>query len=118
MSIERSSAVRISSKLRVLSPDEVVRVLPCIGSLIQRTFRPERRTHLLRELGEAKNLDYRRRQVGRTLSAVTMENGTALTTNYLQVQLAQPRLSNLLADLRIGTLTANGLAEASPFAVL
>jgi threonylcarbamoyladenosine tRNA methylthiotransferase MtaB len=75
----------------------------------------KRRTHLLRELAESKNLAYRERQIGRRLSAVTMENGVALTTNYIQVQQSQPRPANQLVNLEIGGLTANGLAEYSPF---
>lgn len=75
----------------------------------------KRRTHLLRELADKKNLAYRERQIGRRLSAVTMENGVALTTNYLQVQQARPRPANQMVDLEIGGLTANGLAEQSPF---
>jgi threonylcarbamoyladenosine tRNA methylthiotransferase MtaB len=78
----------------------------------------KRRTRLLRELADTKNLTYRERQAGRRLSAVTMENGVALTTNYLQVQQAQPRPANQLVDLEIGGLTPNGLAEASPFRLL
>ncbi len=76
------------------------------------------RTRILRQLAESKNLAYRQRQIGRTLSAVTMENGLALTENYLQVQMAQPRPANHLVDLRIGGLTANGLAEQTPFRLL
>lgn len=78
----------------------------------------KRRTRLLRELADTKNLAYRERQIGLRLSAVTMENGVALTTNYLQVQQARPRPSNQLVDLEIGRLTPNGLAEASPFHLL
>lgn len=78
----------------------------------------KRRTHLLRELADAKNFMYRERQIGRRLSAVTMENGVALTTNYLQVQQAQPRPANQIVDIEIGGLTQNGLAERSPFPLI
>jgi threonylcarbamoyladenosine tRNA methylthiotransferase MtaB len=55
------------------------------------------------------------RMVGRTLSAVTLhEPGAALTGNYLKVQLAWLREANLMADLRIGGLTKDGLREAEP----
>ena len=73
------------------------------------------RNRMLRELAQRKNRAFRERMVGRTLSAVTLhEPGTALTGNYLKVQLASPRNANLMADLRIGGLTEDGLREAGP----
>ena len=73
------------------------------------------RNRVLRELGERKNREFRQRMVGRTLSAVTLhEPGAALTGNYLKVQLAALRSANLIADLRIGGLTRDGLREAEP----
>jgi hypothetical protein len=39
------------------------------------------------------------------------EAGTALTGNYLKVELASAREPNLLLDLKIGGLTENGLYE-------
>jgi threonylcarbamoyladenosine tRNA methylthiotransferase MtaB len=75
----------------------------------------KRRNHVLRDLAEAKNVEFRRLMVGRTLSAVTLsESQTALTGNYLKVQLATPRVANSLVDVRIGSLTSNGLSEADP----
>ena len=56
--------------------------------------------------------------VGRTLSAVTLDNGKALTGNYLNVELATPRAANQLVDLRIGALTSDGLSEAGALTVL
>ncbi len=91
---------------------------PAAGMPQVRLVERKSRTHVLRQLAESENLAYRQRQIGRTLSAVTMENGLALTENYLQVQLAQPRPANQLVDLRIGSLTANGLAEQTPFPLL
>ncbi len=76
------------------------------------------RTHILRQLAESKNLAYRQRQIGRSLSAITMENGLALTENYLQVHMAQPRPANQLVDLQIGGLAPNGLVEQTPFRLL
>ncbi|HPT27300.1 MAG TPA: tRNA (N(6)-L-threonylcarbamoyladenosine(37)-C(2))-methylthiotransferase MtaB [Bryobacteraceae bacterium] len=78
----------------------------------------KRRTHILRQLAESKNLTYRQGQIGQTLSAVTMENGLALTGNYLQVRLARPRPANEFADLEIGGLDPAGLTEKSGFAIL
>ena len=52
----------------------------------------KRRTHVLRELARRKNYEFRRAMVGRTLSAVTIEEGrVALSGNYLKIALAKPR---------------------------
>lgn len=76
------------------------------------------RTRLLRDLAAQKNLEFRRRMVGRTLSAVTLDNGKALTDNYLNVELAAPRAANQMVDLSIGAVTAAGLSEAGALTVL
>ena len=71
------------------------------------------RNRILRDLAAAKNREFRERLVGHTLSAVTLhDTGTALTENYLKVELATPREPNELVDLRIGGLTGGGLQEA------
>lgn len=71
------------------------------------------RNRVLRDLAAAKNLEFRRAMIGRTLSAVTLNDaGTALTDNYLKVDLARPRAANRLVDLTIGGLTSGGLYEA------
>lgn len=73
------------------------------------------RNRVLRELAAAKNLAFRERMVGRTLSAVTLhEPGTALTGNYLKVALVKSRKPNEIVCLRIGGLTGAGLLEAGP----
>jgi threonylcarbamoyladenosine tRNA methylthiotransferase MtaB len=70
------------------------------------------RNRILRELAAAKNLAFRQRMVGRTLSAVTLhESGTALSGNYLKVELAAPREANQIVDLPIGEVTQGGLRE-------
>jgi threonylcarbamoyladenosine tRNA methylthiotransferase MtaB len=72
------------------------------------------RNRVLRELAAAKNLAFRESMVGRTLSAVTLhETGTALSGNYLKVELAAPREANRLVDLRIGGVSGGGLREAA-----
>ncbi len=72
------------------------------------------RNRVLRELAAGRNLAFRQSMVGKTLSAVTLnQSGTALTGNYLKVELAQPREANQLVDLRIGGIFATGLREAS-----
>ncbi|MGC4054418.1 MAG: tRNA (N(6)-L-threonylcarbamoyladenosine(37)-C(2))-methylthiotransferase MtaB [Paludibaculum sp.] len=70
------------------------------------------RTRRLRDLAARKNLAFRTAQQGRVLSAVTLDNGKALTENYLPVEMAVPRGSNELVDLVIGGVTASGLSEA------
>jgi len=71
------------------------------------------RNRVLREVAAAKNLEFRRGMVGRTLSAVTLnELGSALTGNYLKVSLAAPREPNRIVDLAIGGLASDGLLEA------
>src|ERR1022692_1519571 len=70
------------------------------------------RNRVLRELAAAKNLAFRQRMVGRTLSAVTLaETGIALTENYLKVELAAAREPNALIDVPIGGVTKAGLRE-------
>jgi len=70
------------------------------------------RTAILRELSARKNLVFRRRMIGKTLSAVTLEQpGSALTTNFLKVNLAQIREPNQMLDLEIGGISETGLRE-------
>ena len=78
------------------------------------TVRKER-NRLLRELAAAKNREFRARMVGRTLSAVTLhEPLTALTENYLRVELAVRRGPNLLVNIRIGSLAEATIKEQPP----
>ena len=71
------------------------------------------RTSQIRQAA-AKNLAFRERMVGRTLSAVTLgETGMALTENYVKVELSGSREANLLVDLKIAGVTGFGLREGS-----
>ncbi len=73
------------------------------------------RNRVLRELAAAKNLEFRRSMLGKRLSAVTIEQGAAaLSSNYLKVELAQPREPNRLIEVQIGGVTAQGVREAAP----
>ncbi|MCS7041737.1 MAG: tRNA (N(6)-L-threonylcarbamoyladenosine(37)-C(2))-methylthiotransferase MtaB [Bryobacteraceae bacterium] len=76
------------------------------------------RTRRLRQLAAEKNLAFRRRMIGRTLSAVTLGGGRALTANYLSVALARPREANEIVDVRIGSLAPEGLAESGALPVM
>ncbi len=70
------------------------------------------RNRVLRELAARKNLEFRRSFVGRTLSAVTLEQGgTALSDNYLKVELAVAREPNRIIDVAIGGVSAAGVRE-------
>ncbi|HYP04820.1 MAG TPA: tRNA (N(6)-L-threonylcarbamoyladenosine(37)-C(2))-methylthiotransferase MtaB [Bryobacteraceae bacterium] len=76
------------------------------------------RGRILKQLGQEKNLEFRRRFVGRALSAVTIENNRAVTENYLHVELARATPARQLIELEVGALTDGGLREKSPFPVL
>jgi threonylcarbamoyladenosine tRNA methylthiotransferase MtaB len=76
------------------------------------------RTHALRDLAARKNLEYRRSMVGKTISTVTLDNGTALSENYLKVKLAKTRETNRIESIRIGGLTSDGVYEAGCLPVL
>ena len=78
----------------------------------------KQRTHVLRELAARKNREFRASMVGSTLSVVTLDNGTALSGNYLKVKLASARPANQIADVRVGGVTADGLSEVGALSVL
>jgi len=84
---------------------------------VPRTVRKQR-TNALRDLAARKNLEFRRSIVGKTISAVTLDNGEALTENYLKVALAAPRAANCIEKIRIGGLTSNGVCEIGVLPVL
>jgi threonylcarbamoyladenosine tRNA methylthiotransferase MtaB len=73
------------------------------------------RNRILRELAAEKNLAFRQRMVGRTLSAVTLhESRAALSGNYLKVELAQEMAPNRLVNVTIGSICALGVRESAP----
>lgn len=77
------------------------------------------RNRILRELGMAKNLEFRRKMVGKKLSVVTLEHErAAISGNYLKVELGAAREANLLLDVEIGGVTETGLRETTSPAVL
>ena len=79
----------------------------------------KRRTRILRDLSAGKNREFRASMVGRTLSAVTIEDGRrAVSGNYLKVELALAREPNRMIDVRVGGLTEDGLSEAGALRVL
>lgn len=84
----------------------------CDSAVVPMPVRKER-NRILRELGEAKNLAFRESMVGRTLSAVTLHGGGALTANFLKVELSRLRAGNDIVELRIGGVGGVGLRESA-----
>ncbi len=79
----------------------------------------QERTRILRDLSEKKNLEFRRRMIGQTVPAVTLEQrGWALSSNFLKVRMTREREPNQMAELEIGRVINDGLQEGSLFQVL
>lgn len=76
------------------------------------------RGRILKEIAVRKNREFRQRHVGGKLSAVTLNDNTALSSNYLQVDLAHPRPSKTIIDVTVGELTESGVRERSSLKVL
>ncbi len=75
-------------------------------------------TAILRELAARKNLEFRRRFVGRTLSVVTLTEG-ALSDNFHQGGVGERRARRIrLIDVKIGGVSADGVREQSALTVL
>jgi len=89
-----------------------------LGTPVAVAVRHER-TQILRDLSDRKNRAFRRRMLGQTLSAVTLEQrGMALTSNFLKVEMTAPREPNQIVDLPVAALTPTGLRERTPFPLL
>lgn len=77
------------------------------------------RTEVLRRLSDKKNLEFRTRLVGKTVSAVTLEQaGFALTTNFVRVELAQVRTPGQIVDLPLGQVSDSGMRERTLLPVI
>jgi threonylcarbamoyladenosine tRNA methylthiotransferase MtaB len=77
------------------------------------------RTRRLRELSERRTREFRRRMLGRTLEAVTLEKpGLALTSNYIPVEVADWRFANRMIEVTPVGLTANGMCEQGVLRIL
>lgn len=94
-------------------PGTPAAAFPQVATSIRR-----KRTRQLRELGARKNLAFRGRMAGRSVRAVTLPGNTALTENYLKVEMTTPREPNQLVELNIGGITPSGLREAALLRVL
>ncbi|MBV8811248.1 MAG: tRNA (N(6)-L-threonylcarbamoyladenosine(37)-C(2))-methylthiotransferase MtaB [Acidobacteriaceae bacterium] len=90
----------------------------CRGDAVPVPVRHER-TRILRNLSGRKNAAFRRRMIGNTLSAVTLEQrGIALTTNFLRVEMALAREPNRIVDLEIAASSETTLRERTLLPVL
>jgi threonylcarbamoyladenosine tRNA methylthiotransferase MtaB len=76
------------------------------------------RNRVLRELAAVKNAAFRQSFVGRKLSAVTIGGRRAVSTNYLEVELASEQPANRLVEVVIGSVRDIGVAERNPLRVL
>jgi threonylcarbamoyladenosine tRNA methylthiotransferase MtaB len=77
------------------------------------------RGRILEAIGARKNLAFRESLQGRSLSVVTLDElGHALSSNYVRVELASPRPARQILDIVAGEVTARGVREATPFAIL
>lgn len=77
------------------------------------------RTQVLRQLSDRKNLEFRRRMVGRTLSVVTLEErGIAFSSNFLRVAMAHDRAPNQMLSVAVGSVSDTGLEESRHFNIL
>ena len=79
----------------------------------------KRRNEILRQLAAEKNREFRRRFAGRRLSVVTLDRPrSALSHNYIPVELASDRPANQILEIQIGEPTAAGLCEVEPLRIL
>jgi threonylcarbamoyladenosine tRNA methylthiotransferase MtaB len=73
------------------------------------------RNRVLRELAASKNLAFRKRMIGTTLSAVTLnEPATALSANYLRISLDRHTESNRMVAINVCGITDTGLYGVIP----
>ncbi len=76
------------------------------------------RNRVLRELAARKNLQFRQSFVGKKLSVVTLDPpGSALSDNYIPVELGTPEPPNRLLDVTVEAVTAGGLRATAPCAL-
>jgi threonylcarbamoyladenosine tRNA methylthiotransferase MtaB len=76
------------------------------------------RNRLLRDLAHDKNRRFREGFIGSKVSAVTMGGLSALSGNFLRIELSQPREGNQLLTVEVGGLTPAGLKEREVLPIL
>ncbi len=88
------------------------------GAPVPQELRKER-NRILQQVSERKNREFRQAQRGRRVKAVTIgDEGIALTTNYIRVELTQPIPARRLIEVELGNLTGRGMQEAAILPVL
>jgi threonylcarbamoyladenosine tRNA methylthiotransferase MtaB len=69
------------------------------------------RNRILRQLADSKNLQFRQSMLGKKLPVVTLDPpGSALSDNYISVDVARPEPPNRLMEVEIGSVTEHGLS--------
>jgi threonylcarbamoyladenosine tRNA methylthiotransferase MtaB len=77
------------------------------------------RGRVLKAIGLNKNEAFRKRMSGRVLSVVTQGDGRAgMASNYIAVELLQPRKPLTVVEITAGQLTVTGVREYTPLPVL
>jgi threonylcarbamoyladenosine tRNA methylthiotransferase MtaB len=77
------------------------------------------RNRILRELAAEKNLEFRRRFLGKTLDVITLQSPSpqsteALSDNYLRITLPGLHPANAWMNVKINALAAEGLCAVEP----
>lgn len=75
------------------------------------------RTRELRALSDQKNLAFRRKLMGKTLSVVTLGGSEAMASNYITVQLTEESPSQQLREVEVGGLSESGVQEKALFPI-
>jgi threonylcarbamoyladenosine tRNA methylthiotransferase MtaB len=76
------------------------------------------RNRVLRDLAARKNLEFRQSMVGKKLSVITLDPpGSALSDNYIAVELGTPEPSNRLLEVTVEAITSGGLRATPPGAL-
>lgn len=79
----------------------------------------KQRNRILQQVSERKSREFRMSQRGRRVKAVTIgDEGVALTTNFIRVELAQPKEARQVVEVELGNLTGRGMKESTALAVL
>ncbi len=77
------------------------------------------RNRILQELGALKTRQFHQSLTGKRFHAVTISSlGSALTTNFVRVELNEARPASQWLEVELGTLSNRGMREATPLLVL
>jgi threonylcarbamoyladenosine tRNA methylthiotransferase MtaB len=88
------------------------------GVPVAQEIRKER-NRILQQVSERKNREFRMSQRGRRVQAVTIgDEGVALTTNFIRVELERAVEARRWVQVELGNLTGRGMKEAAVLPVL